>query len=74
MAQLRYRQGRYEDARRLVARHAAVARPSAASLWLGLRVERRLGRRTAELSYADQLRRRFPGSPEAQALQRGDYE
>ena len=58
------------------ARKTACCRspPSAASLWLGLRVERRLGRRTAELSYADQLRRRFPGSSEAQALQRGGYE
>jgi type IV pilus assembly protein PilF len=74
MAQLRYRQGRYDEARRVIARHASVAPPSAESLWLGLRIERRLGRRTAELSYADQLRRRFPGSREAQALQRGDYE
>jgi type IV pilus assembly protein PilF len=74
MAQLRYRQGRYDDARRLITRHASLAPPSAESLWLGLRVERRLGQRTAELSYANQLRRRFPGSPETQALQRGDYE
>jgi type IV pilus assembly protein PilF len=73
-AQLRYRQGRYADARRSIAQHASVAQPSAESLWLALRVERRLGARAAEQSYAIQLRRRFPNSPEFQALQRGNYE
>jgi len=74
LAELRYRQRRLLDARAAHARHAAVASPSAASLWLGLRIERRLGAKAAELSYANQLRRRFPGSPEAQALQRGEYD
>jgi len=73
-AQLRYRQGRHDEARRLLAQHAAVAPPSAESLWLALRVERRLGARAAQQSYAIQLRRRFPDSPEFQALQRGNYE
>jgi len=73
-AQLRYRQGRYAEARRVLAQHAAVAQPSAESLWLALRVERRLGARAAEQSYAIQLRRRFPASPEFQSLQRGNYE
>ncbi|MEO8719213.1 MAG: type IV pilus biogenesis/stability protein PilW [Burkholderiales bacterium] len=73
-AQLRYRQGRFDEARRILAQHAALAQPSAESLWLALRVEQRLGARAAEQSYAIQLRRRFPGSPEFQALQRGNYE
>jgi type IV pilus assembly protein PilF len=47
---------------------------TAESLWLALRIERRLGQRAAELSYGNQLRRRFPQSSEAQALQRGAYE
>jgi type IV pilus assembly protein PilF len=74
LAELRYRQGRFVDARTAVSRHAAIAPSSAESLWLALRIERRLGARTAELSYANQLRRRFPGSPEHQALQRGEYD
>jgi type IV pilus assembly protein PilF len=74
LAQLRYRQGRYDETRRILARHATVAQPSAESLWLGLRVERRLGARAAEQSYAAQLRRRFPNAPETQALNRGNYE
>ena len=74
LAQVRYRQGRLDEARKLLARHANLVEPTAESLWLALRVERRLGQRTTELSYANQLRRRFPASREAQALQRGQYE
>ncbi|HJS39515.1 MAG TPA: type IV pilus biogenesis/stability protein PilW [Burkholderiales bacterium] len=74
LAQLRYRQSRYHDARAALTRHAAVAAPSAESLWLGVRIERRLGQRASELSYANQLRRRFPDSPEYQALQSGKYD
>jgi type IV pilus assembly protein PilF len=73
-ALLRYRQGRYDEARRFIMRHARVADATPESLWLALRIERRLGDRTAELSYANQLRRRFPGSREVQSLQRGAYE
>jgi type IV pilus assembly protein PilF len=73
-AELRYRQGRMIEARNALSRHASVAQPSAESLWLALRVERRLGARAAELSYANQLRRRFPDSPEYQALRRGQYD
>jgi type IV pilus assembly protein PilF len=74
LGELRYRQGRFADARVALTRYRAIAPISAESLWLGVRVERRLGARTAELSYANQLRRRFPGSPEAQALSRGQYD
>jgi len=74
LAQVRYRQANYPESRRLLARHAKLVEPNAESLWLALRVERRLGQRTTELSYANQLRRRFPASREAQALQRGQYE
>jgi type IV pilus assembly protein PilF len=74
LGQIRYRQGRMEEARRLVARHNKVVAPTAESLWLALRVERRLGQRVAMQSYANQLRRRFPGSPEYQALQKGKFD
>ena len=74
LGQIRYRQGRMAQARELVSRYNKVAGPSAESLWLALRVERRLGQRVAEQSYATQLRRRFPGSPEYQALQRGKFD
>lgn len=48
--------------------------PSAESLWLALRIERRSGDRASEASYAAQLRRRFPNSPEYLRLQQGQFE
>jgi type IV pilus assembly protein PilF len=74
LGQIRYRQGRMDEARRLAARHNKVVAPTAESLWLALRVERRLGQRVAEQSYANQLRRRFPASPEYQALLKGKFD
>lgn len=74
LGQIRYRQGRMEEARRLVSRHNKLLNPTAESLWLALRIERRLGQRVAAQSYANQLRRRYPGSPEYQALRRGKFD
>lgn len=74
LAQIRYRQGNVGDARKMVARHNKVVTPSSESLWLALRIERKLGDRTAEQAYANQLRRRFPESREYQALVRGQYD
>jgi type IV pilus assembly protein PilF len=74
LGQIRYRQGKAGEARRLVARHNKLVTPSAESLWLALRVERRLGERVAEQAFANQLRRRYPTSPEYEALQRGQYD
>lgn len=47
---------------------------SADALWLALRVQRKLGDRTMEPSLAAQLRRRFPGSPEYAAFERGAFD
>jgi type IV pilus assembly protein PilF len=74
MAQIRYRQGRMDASRTLVARYNKIVSPSAESLWLALRTERKLGQRAAAQSLATQLRRRFPGSPEYQLLQRGKFD
>ena len=74
MGVIRYRQGRMDEARRLVSRYNKLVAPTSESLWLALRIERKLGDAVVESSYATQLRRRFPGSPEYQALQRGDFD
>lgn len=74
LAEVSYREGDYGAARQqLVALHRQ-AEPTAASAWLGLRVERKLGNRAAEASYAAQLRGRFENSRENRALTQGDYE
>jgi type IV pilus assembly protein PilF len=74
MGQIRYRQGSLEEARKLVARYNRIVEPNAESLWLAVRVERKLGERVAESNFANQLRRRFANSREYQLLQRGEYD
>ena len=74
LGQIRYKQGRMDEARRLVAQYNKLDEPSAESLWLALRIERKSGQKVAEQSFATQLRRRFPASPEYQALQRGNFD
>jgi type IV pilus assembly protein PilF len=74
LAQLRYRRGRYEDAKFYVERFNKVTDPTAESLWLALRVERKLGDRGAEATIATQLRRSFSGSREYQDFLKGIYE
>ena len=63
-----------DEARKFVSRYNKLVNPSAESLWLALRIERKAGERSTESSYASQLRRNFPGSPEYQALQRGEFD
>jgi type IV pilus assembly protein PilF len=74
LGQIRYRQGKLDEARRLVSRYNKLSDPSAESLWLALRIERKSGERVAEQSYANQLRRRYPASAEYQAMQRGKFD
>ena len=74
LGEIRYKQNQIEEARRLVTRYNKLITPSAESLWLALRIERRSGERVAEQAYANQLRRRFPTSVEYRSLQRGQYD
>lgn len=74
LAKIKYRAGELTEARRLVRRFNEVVEPTAESLWLAVRVERRLGDRTAESRQAAELRRRFPGSKEYDDLVKGRYE
>jgi type IV pilus assembly protein PilF len=74
MAGLYFRQGRLVEAQRLLARHAELSQPTAESLWLNLRLERKLGDRAQEAAYGLQLRKNFPDSNEARLLLTGQYE
>lgn len=47
---------------------------TAASLWLGIKIERRVGNADAATQLAAQLRKRFGPSTEAQALERGSFD
>lgn len=48
-------------------------RATAESLWLGIKIERSLNNRDAQSQLETQLRKRFPQSPEGQALERGAF-
>lgn len=68
MAKLNYESGRYLQARAYMQRFTAVSRPTPQGLWLGVRIERKLGDKGAAASYALSLRKQFPDSDEAQLL------
>jgi type IV pilus assembly protein PilF len=74
LASIQYKRGQLEIARGYIARLNKVVEPSAETLWLALRIERKLGDKPAESNLATQLRRRFPGSPEYQDLVKGKFE
>jgi type IV pilus assembly protein PilF len=71
---IRYQQGNIGEARKLVSRYNKLVTPTSESLWLALRIERRLGERAQEQAFANQLRRRYPESVEYKALQRGQFD
>jgi type IV pilus assembly protein PilF len=75
MAEISFARGDLSAARDFLRRYVrAVPAAGPEALWLGARIERRLGDRTAMMSYGDQLRRRFPGSAETRAFMEGRFE
>ncbi len=74
MAELKYKGGKHAEAQSYLSRYMQVANPSAESLWLGVRIERKLGDRNSQASYGLQLRKKYPESQEAAALRAGRYE
>lgn len=75
LARLFYRRGILEESRIYLNDALKMMEPpTAEALWLGVRLERRLGNRLAEGSYAAQLRSRYPTSPEYQEFLKGNFE
>jgi type IV pilus assembly protein PilF len=74
LADINFRNGKYIEAKSYFVRLTQVQAATAESLWLGLRIERKLGNRNAESSYGLQLRNQYPNSPQTQALLSGRYE
>ena len=58
----------YLQARAYLQRYSEVAQPTAESLWLGVRTERKLGDRNAASNYALRLRSNFPDSEQTRLL------
>lgn len=73
LAELSFLANNFAAAQGYLRRLSQVSSGTADVLWLGLRVERKLGNTLAEASYAQQLRKNFPDSKEAAALQAGRF-
>jgi type IV pilus assembly protein PilF len=74
LATLYYQRGLLEEARRFL--NEALKQmepPTASALWLGVRLERKLGNRVNEGGYAAQLRSRYPTSREYQEFLNGKF-
>lgn len=72
MGEISFEQQHYLQARGYLQRYNEVAQPTADSLWLGVRTERKLGDRDAASSYALRLRAQFPDSEQTRALLESD--
>lgn len=73
-AELAYLRGRMIEARNALIKLAENSNLDASALWLGVRIERKLGNQAEEASFAAQLRRRFPDAPQTRLLMNGIYE
>lgn len=74
LAKIYFEQHDFERARFYVGRAMKADMMTADVLWLAIRIEHKLGDRTAETSLATQLRRRYPNSTEYAAYQRGAFD
>lgn len=75
LAKLYYQRGFLEESRRYVNEAMKMLEPPPVdALWLGLRIEKKLGNKAAEGNYAALLRLRYPTSPEYAAFLKGDFQ
>lgn len=75
LAEVLYRNRELERARFYIQRvNAQPEQVSAQSLWLALRIERRLGNGATVSDLSQQLRRRYAQAPETQALDAGRFD
>ena len=75
LAEIDYLRDDVAGAKQYISRYFAVVQtPGPEALWLGVRVERKLGDRTALANYGMQLRRRYPSAPETKAFLEGRFE
>lgn len=68
MADLQYKQTDYLSARGFLERYIEVGRTNAASLWLGVRIERGLGNVAAAKNYAERLKLEYPRAAQTKEL------
>ena len=75
LADIQFNRGDFLTAKFNLTRYMQqVPNADSRALWLGARIEQRLGNRAEVMSYGSQLRTRFPGAPETQAYNSGQFE
>lgn len=75
LANTMYRQGEFERARFYVQRiNASQEMSNAESLWLAIKIERKLHNASGEKEFGNQLKGRFPQSREAAAYEAGRFD
>ncbi|MGZ5180286.1 MAG: type IV pilus biogenesis/stability protein PilW [Ramlibacter sp.] len=74
LANLLYARGELPRAQFYIRRLNNTELANAESLWLGVKVERKLGDKVAMAQLADQLKKRFPQSREVTSLDRGAFD
>lgn len=74
LAALLFKRGEVTRAQFLIRRINNSDLANAESLWLGMKVERRLGDRISMNQLGEQLRKRFPQSPETSQYERGAFD
>ena len=72
LALLAYRETRVQDARFWLRPAVQAVTPRPDALLLGICIERKLGDRQAELSFASQLKNRYPDAPETRQIDSGN--
>jgi type IV pilus assembly protein PilF len=75
LADVQYRRGEYERARFYIDRvNKSSDQSNAQTLWLGSRIEYKLGNRALAFGLGDQLRKRYPQTPETLAFEQGRFD
>lgn len=74
LALLAYQRGELDSARALMLRQARLGTPTAETLWLSVRLERKLGNTETEAGFARELRNRFADSDEVRLLDSSQYD
>jgi len=68
MAEIRFEKSKFLSSRAFLQRFEEVSHHNAATLWLGIQIERKLGNKPAESKYSKQLQTEFPKSEQFKLL------
>jgi type IV pilus assembly protein PilF len=74
LAEIDYRRKRFDDARDWLKKLHAKIEPTAETVWLSLRIDRKQGDRRSEAANTGVMRGKFRDSPEYILMMRGEFD